>query len=393
MKNLIDIMPGRLDWLVEAVEGFKRSNTPLVGFNIDTNEWSVPGSGDDLGIYYVIPHLVKVLDISVEGGIDLLFLTILALSMVVGIWFLYLSWKSNLVRAIGSALIVVFGILSIFAGDVYLFGTIAVIVAAPAFFLLTNHKQSIGWRHALLIFILGLFFAICNEFRSASGALGLGVMALAILLKQEINWRSRIVSCLILVSGLVLVGLAHNSIVADRDAYLAKEAVSFNRTTTDSHLFWHSVYIGFGFLNNPYGIVYSDGVATNLVKSKYPAIIGSSDIDTDYHAYEHVLKQETLQLAISHPYFVIRTLAAKFGVVMLFVAASFSVGFFYLVRARPRSVDVVFLLGIGFGFLPCLLVMPIPKYVLGGFGMAAFYGFACFAYAVDQIRQSKPINW
>ena len=200
-------------------------------------------------------------------------------------------------------------------------------------------------------------------------------------------------SCVILVSGLVPVGLAQNSIVADRDAYLSKEAIAFNHTTTDSHFFWHSVYIGFGFLNNPYGIVYSDGAATNLVKSKYPAIIGSSDVDTDYHAYEHVLKQETLQLAINHPYFVIRTLAAKFGVVMLFVAASFSLGFFYLFRARPKSVDVVFLLGIGFGFLPCLLVMPIPKYALGGFGMAAFYGFACFAYAVDQIRQSKPINW
>ncbi len=391
MKNLIDIMPGRFDWLMEAVEGLKRSNTPLVGFNINTNEWSVPGSGDDLGIYYVIPYLVKALGISVEGGINLFFLTVLALSMLMGVWFLCISWKSNLVRAIGSALIFVFSILSLVAGDVYLFGTMAVIVAAPAFFLLTNHMQSIGWHHNVLIFILGIFFALCNEFRSASGTLGLGIIALAIIFKLEIAWRSRIVSCLILVTGLVPVGLAHNSLVADRDAYLAKEAVAFNRTTTDSHFFWHSVYIGFGFLNNPYGIVYSDGVATNLVKSKYPAIIGSSDVDTDYHAYEHVLKQETMQLAINHPYFVIRTLAAKFGVVLLFVAASFSFGFFYLVRVRPRSVDIVFLLGISFGFMPCLLVMPIPKYALSGFGMAAFYGFACFAYAVDQIRQSKPV--
>jgi hypothetical protein len=391
VKNLIDIMPGRFDWLMEAVEGLKRSNTPLVGFNINTNEWSVPGSGDDLGIYYVIPYLVKALGISVEGGINLFFLTVLALSMLMGVWFLCISWKSNLVRAIGSALIFVFSILSLVAGDVYLFGTMAVIVAAPAFFLLTNHMQSIGWHHNVLIFILGIFFALCNEFRSASGTLGLGIIALAIIFKLEIAWRSRIVSCLILVTGLVPVGLAHNSLVADRDAYLAKEAVAFNRTTTDSHFFWHSVYIGFGFLNNPYGIVYSDGVATNLVKSKYPAIIGSSDVDTDYHAYEHVLKQETMQLAINHPYFVIRTLAAKFGVVLLFVAASFSFGFFYLVRVRPRSVDIVFLLGISFGFMPCLLVMPIPKYALSGFGMAAFYGFACFAYAVDQIRQSKPV--
>lgn len=90
---------------------------------------------------------------------------------------------------------------------------------------------------------------------------------------------------------------------------------------------WHNIYIGFGFLDNPYNIIYSDSCIADKVKELYPDIIYLSD---EYFA---VCKHLVFELLLSDPFFCIKNVLIKTICTPVYIV-------FDTIRGIPRGVCI-----------------------------------------------------
>jgi hypothetical protein len=128
------------------------------------------------------------------------------------------------------------------------------------------------------------------------------------------------------------------------------------------HVFWHSVYIGLGYVDNEYIPHYLDEVAMQKVYSIDPSIKYLSK------EYEEVLKNETFKFIKEHKMIAIQNFGAKFGVMFLYFLIFSNIGFYCFYASKNRKNREF--------FLPCLcalcfnaifgfLVVPSVNYLLG----------------------------
>jgi hypothetical protein len=149
---------------------------------------------------------------------------------------------------------------------------------------------------------------------------------------------------------------------------------------------WHSVYIGFGFLPNDYGVTYNDTCASDKVKSVDPSIPYCSA------AYERVLRTATLELAKAHPFFVLKTLAAKSIRLAQFILLYVNLGWIILALRFPGWRRILPFVGaIAFGALPGLLVVPFKPYVLGMLCFSGLFGIYLIGFGLGKFREEGEL--
>ncbi len=145
------------------------------------------------------------------------------------------------------------------------------------------------------------------------------------------------------------------------------------------NLFWHSIYIGFGYLNNPRGIEYKDSAAFDKVRSISPDTVVYSK------EYVEILKGEIFRIIGTHKNFVLHTVFAKIGVMLFFFLYSANLG---LIAAyyypKKRALESAFLIAILFSTAPGILVMPFRSYILGYIALSLFYGLVSLNEAVER---------
>jgi hypothetical protein len=157
-----------------------------------------------------------------------------------------------------------------------------------------------------------------------------------------------------------------------------------NQPANQEYVFWHHVYIGFGYLNNPLGIKYKDEMAIDKVHSISP--------DTEIYSkeYQEILKEEVFKLIQSQKYFVFHTVFSKIGVMLFFFIYSANLG---LIAAyyypKKRALESAFLVAILFSTAPGILVMPYRRYILGYMALSIFYGLVSLNEAVEQGALSR----
>jgi hypothetical protein len=112
---------------------------------------------------------------------------------------------------------------------------------------------------------------------------------------------------------MVSVFIYFGHLIKERDSYYYSKIGSAYKSPLNHHVFWHSVYCGFGFLNNKYGIIWQDENAMEKVASLDPnAHYGSAE-------YNAILKKLILNLIKIDPHFFLRTIFAKFGVCLMYL--------------------------------------------------------------------------
>src|SRR5205823_5534290 len=89
-----------------------------------------------------------------------------------------------------------------------------------------------------------------------------------------------------------------------------------------AHPFWHSIYIGLGYLRNSDVPEYRDEVGFAKVQALRPEVAYPST------EYEQVLKRETFNLAKRRPFLILANLLVKFLVVSLFCLCAANVGLY-----------------------------------------------------------------
>jgi len=214
----------------------------------------------------------------------------------------------------------------------------------------------------------GVVIGVGNYLRVHAGTGVLIFMAIILLCYLQISRKQKI-GLVILVAVTVLAPMVYfDHVLSQRDAYLRKNNPTYERVPT-RHVLWHSIYIGFGFLNNEYGIRCKDEIVIERVRLISPETIYLSK------KYETILKKEVFSFITRHPLFVARTIFAKFGVICLSILIFANVGLIAVALHRKCwQVEIAFWSAIIFNSLFGVLVIPEERYLTGLITFATLYG-------------------
>lgn len=371
--------------LLRAQRGLFCSGVPLVAFDglryRPAAAWS-----DDPGLYFLVPELARVTGLNIADSADVLVASSVVLAAVMGLWGFLKTAETVAGRCIGiiAFLLMVIQVLRI--GQVYALGVVPAIACAPwiIFFALRERLTS---GSVLTMVVSGFLAAIANAIRSHSGLALLVFAVVMVFGVYKVRLTVRVVTALSLLAGLASAALVLHHIYDQRDEFLRHQPGAVVESA-GGHVFWHSVYIGFGFVGNSDVPAYRDDVAFNKAYQTRP------DVTPYTSEYEQVMRDQVLNLARKRPVLVAGNVAIKLAIIFLYCLIFTNVGLYAAVIApKEIAVESAFLLAIGMGVLPGILVVPVKPYILGGIVFCVIYAAFGVDYALQNTEKKGRFRW
>jgi hypothetical protein len=383
VPTAIPLMPARYAELQAAFDSYAQGLPPLVAAT-QTDSGTVYralGMTDDAGLYYLLPKLAHLFHLAPSEAWTVWFFAILILSFGVGIYGTMHLLKTLPAKILYFIELSFLGALIIKRGDIYQIAPCLALAAVPL--LLQNLCSERGdralWRDAAALGTAGFIFGLAHLVRSHS-ATGLMLFVIILLLFGTAvrAWHKRLLLVAMVLVGFVLPLLYMQHVMDTRDAFLKAHQPNYHPVLRQ-HPFWHTVYIGLGYLSNDYGLAYKDIVAAKKAHELAP--------DAPYCSpeYETALKTAVIDLLRKAPVFVAETLAAKFGVVLIYFLLAANLGILAAIRyPKPWSVEVAFGVAIAFNALFGLLAVPRLAYLEGFIAFAMLYGVISLDVALQK---------
>jgi hypothetical protein len=338
-------------------------------------------TADDGGIYYFIPKIVVLLNLSLHRSIQAFFGSIVLMSTILGLiacFRLFQGWLPRLIAVTGLA---VLGFLSVTIGDVYIVLE-GLPVAVIPWFLLLARRQTPGFALQIFVFLSGVAIGAANFVRAFSGVGVLLFLVIGLASFVRANRAQRFVLAGLLIAGVLLPTMYFRHLVSQRNAFMASHQVD---DLVGRHTFWPILYMGLGFLNNKYGIHYLDESQADKVWSVAPGTKPFSD------RWSAILKDEVIRICKTDPVFVIRTVFAKLGVVALYVILFANVGLVAAARYHKGwPLELAFWAAMGFNSLYGILTVPFPNYLLGLLTFAVLYSVLSVNDALNGGALQRP---
>lgn len=360
----IDMMPWRLQNLQAAIDAFRASGVPLV--TLTNGVWGRADLSDDPGLFLIAAPIGAYLNLNATQTATLLLGLLLALGTLVGSLGIWRAFRTTESRVVGVAAALLLAAVTFEIGDVYSVSAAVLIGGVPWLLAVMRHPRT---RTLLALGILaGLGAGLANIMRAHAGTTMALIAVSGLALTRTVAPRFRVLACLLLVLAMSAAPVWVAAARATRDDYLAKvgdEAA----TTSVGHPFWHTVYIGLGYVPNTHGIAYRDEIAIDFVRAKAPQapLFGTE--------YESILRQEVMRLIRKDPVFVARSVGAKLLALIGYFLAFANIGALAFVRAPvPAHEAVALLLGLSFSTLPGFLAIPLPNYLTGFIAMSTLLG-------------------
>lgn len=394
----VTLMNSRAKSLATAIDVVDHGGPPLLGSTkpyaerwqtTPSQSYFAAGFSDDPGIYVYLPEAGHVLGVSNP-------LTLLK-------WFSYGSFALliafypllfyELFGSIAAAIFAPVGPTAFAFGansDIYWIAAWCALAVLPVLMLVVARRWR-GWSAAACI-AAGVVASYASSIRSEAG-LGVAIAALGVVLLHAPEWRRRLlVGAAVVLAYLSIRPLTINALQAYRDheirAYIRTHSI-WHESSSTGHPFWHSAYIGLGYLPNRWGIFWSDASAADYVhrvdpKAPYLSARYSSILE---HRYFTILRED--------PGFVLRTYAKKAAIELNQALGHFVLGLILLPplllfgsrRRLLRRWVLIVLPTLVIGFLPPVLTLPgvYGLGFIGAVGLLALLG-TCAALAVAQNR-------
>jgi hypothetical protein len=383
VPTAIPLMPARYAELQAAFDSYAQGLPPLVAAT-QTDSGTVYralGTTDDAGLYYMLPKFAHLFHLAPSEAWAVWFFAILILSFGLGIYGTMHLLKTLPAKILYFIELSFLGALIIKYGDIYQIAPCLALAAVPL--LLQNLCSERGdralWRDAAALGTAGFIFGLAHLVRSHS-ATGLMLFVIILLLFGTAvrAWHKRLLLVAMVLVGFVLPLLYMQHVMDTRDAFLKAHQPNYHPVLRQ-HPFWHTVYIGLGYLSNDYGLAYKDIVAAKKAHELAP------DVLLDSPQYEAVLKTAVIELLRKDPVFVVGTLLAKFGVVLIYFLLAANLGILAAIRyPKPWSVEVAFGVAIAFNALFGLLAVPRLAYLEGFIAFAMLYGVISLDVALQK---------
>lgn len=357
-------MPTRAEQLQQTYDGLVQTGRLLVS---SVDGVLMPSAvSDDLGLYLFAPPLARAAGVEPVLAASWLLIGLLIVSALVGLagWLLVL--ESVVAKAEAFVAVAALAALAGFRGDVYVASVAVLLAGVPWTILLWRRRPPTTLLVGATV-ALGTWAGLCNLFRAHSGTTLLVFAVTGTIALAAASRRWKLTLLLGLIVGLLLVSLPVGALIESRSSYLSdkQESAMIERA---GHPFWHTAYIGLGFLSNPYGISYSDTIALDEARRHTPDVVYLSE------EYESILRRSYFRVALEHPVFFASTLAAKAGVLlaMLLVVAGWAIPL-ALRYPKPLNEDVAFGAALLFAALPGIVATPVIEYLTGLVALAALW--------------------
>jgi len=379
----MEVMQCQHQLLREALSGYEKTGIPLVSY--DGNVLKPAGIGDDIGLYYFIPKISHVLGISLDQSINVIFISLIFVSLTLGIIGSFLYFRKRAIKWLGAVELILLALGSYFVSGIYIF-LLSIPIAIIPLFLYFAQQRKVSSIFIIFLFLAGLAIGVAHHFRIHAGTGVLIFMAIILLFSNQIHWKKKIILILLLIISVSTPIIYFDKIMKQRDIYLAKNNSNYEPFTR-GHVFWHSVYIGFGFLSNEYGIKYKDEIAIEKVRSISPK--------TSYlsQGYEAVLRKEVLSLIKKHPLFATQTIFAKLGVIILYFLIFSNVGVIAVVLHRKNwQLEIAFFSAMMFNSFFGIIAIPDYRYLMGFLAFATLYGVISIDDAIEHVAWKKIIT-
>jgi len=371
--------------LLRAQRGLICSGVPLVAFDglryRPAAAWS-----DDPGLYLLVPELARLTGLNVADAADVLVASSVVLAGLVGLWGFLKTAKTVAGRCIGMIAFLLMVVQVLRVGQVYALGVVPALACAPwiVFFAL---REQLTLGSIFTMIVSGLLAAIANAIRSHSGLALLIFAVVMILGVYRVRITTRFVTALALLAGMASAALVLHHIYDQRDEFLRHQPGALVENA-GGHVFWHSVYIGFAFVGNSDVPAYRDDVAFDKAYQMRP------DVTPYTPEYEQVMRDQVLNLARKKPALVAGNVALKLVIIFLYCLIFINVGLYAAVIVpKEIAVESAFLLAIGMGALPGILVVPVKPYILGGIVFCVIYAAFGVDYALRNAENQERFRW
>ena len=361
-ENLI-LMTTRANGVSASIDVLERGGPPLMGSSVPFAQPGVDrsasyypvGTTDDQGLYLYLPLVGERFGVREPANIlRAAFIALMALIPLVYPLVFYEIFGSLLV-ALAAPLIAIYNFDYLRDTDIYWISGWSVLFCVPLLLAVLSRRWS-RWSVALLALacVIGSF---AGSVRINSG-LPILIGALIVLVIKERRWRWRAATAALLVAASLSVSTVGLGIVRwhrDRTA-----GVDLSAGQPTKHPFWHNIYIGLGYLPNPYGIAWDDGLAVEAVKRDVPSAGYLSD------PYEGALRRRVVEIAREDTGRVVGLMWAKFGVTLKAASNQFTAVLFLLpialligtARRRFWTWMLVVLPAVLLALIPLLITIP-----------------------------------
>lgn len=375
----MDIMPYRARTLQALMAGYERTGVPLVAHD-GVRPW-VPHLEGAPGSYYFIPLLTRWTGVPLEQGIVLFYGALIAVSYVLGLAGAFLLFRSPLSRAVAAVALTALALVTWWIGDIYV-AYASVAMAVVPLFLFLLRRGRFGVAALALMLAAGAAMGVANGIRIHAGTGVFVLVAVMTATCARFTLAARGALLLAAALGLLASRTFYETVLERRDAYVQSVVPGYQGGADERTPVWHSMYIGLGYVPNPYGIRYADEVAMERVQEVAPGTPYLSD------EYSRVIRGEVLRLVRDDPAFVAAGLLRKTGKVLLWLAVFMNVGVIAaLARRKHWTVDLSFGAAIAFAALPGVLVVPALPYLLGALTLATLYAVVSIDHALTGERR------
>ncbi|MGP1507149.1 MAG: hypothetical protein ACTTIM_06865 [Campylobacter sp.] len=372
------IMPTRMKDMQYAIDGIDRSNLFGIAYCDEYGFDNFANGADDKGLYYFTQIFHKFFNLNIEQIIILfhiIFIGFGLLNFCIG-WILLLKNKLSKIIAIIATIILTVCVYKI--GDVYImFYFMSSFV--PIFLCIISKNNTISV--IIILMILSIFSLIAHIIRSYSFLPTILFVLVYLLLNQKDSRKYFYI--LILFSSIIVSYIPYSAYQTKINQNLLQ--LNNNANLNSKHVFWHSVYLGLGYVDNEYIPHYLDEVAIQKVNSINPSIKYSSQ------EYEDILKQETFKFIKDHKIITIQNLGAKFGVMFLYFIIFANIGFycfFVSLNKKKREFLIPFLFALCFNSAFGFLTIPSINYLVGFISFSVIFAI----YYIDNYINQKGFS-
>ncbi|HEX2978590.1 MAG TPA: hypothetical protein VHO47_05705 [Candidatus Babeliales bacterium] len=362
----MNLMGTRLTHLAATMAGYLKTGIPLIEW--DGSRLLLTNTGDDIGVYIIIPKLAYFFHLSLERAITIFFSSLLILPMIISIIFFCIAYKKISQRIVSISCVILLTRFAYAIGDVYLSFSAAALILIP-WSLIICELKSLKWSIFFGVFS-GISVSFFHYIRSFSGVGALLCIFTFMMGSRTHSKMSKAYFVLALAAGLFVPHLYFNAQYKKAKEY-ARAELGESCSIESNHVFWHPLYLGFGFLNfkNSKNIRYDDAVGLQTALAVNPNVVYCSK------EYEEILKNEVLLIAKNDWVFLILTLFAKLGILIFYLLKFANIGLLAaFVCRKPWSIDGGFFLALCWNSIFSLLAIPLHEYALGFISCATLWG-------------------
>jgi hypothetical protein len=402
----VSIMGSRLEALTSSIDVLEHGGPPLLASALPYEKsWrTTPAQSyhsaaytDDPGLYLYVPVAAEVVGVDdpriLVKGLALASFALLALLYPLVFYELFGSVAAGVLAPL------LLGAFTFLANsDIYWVAGWCPLLCLPVLFLVATRPWT-RWSVAACVAI-GLVASYAGSIRAQAG-LGVAIATLGVVVFRAPTWGRRVaVAALVILAYLSIRPALFRGLEAYRDheiaAYIDTHP-AWENVDDSGHPFWHSAYIGLGYLPNRWGIVWSDSNAAAAVRRVDPNAVFLSP------RYSAILRDLYFDIVRDDPGLVVHTYAAKAAVELNDALRRFLPGLavlpaLLLVGRRRRLLRVASLLTVPtvlIQFAPPVLTLP-GVYGVGfmtGVGLLAMLGCCGAAAAVeDAVRERTGVR-